>query len=305
MNTESFRCYFPQFKDIIHFASCSLAARSTAMTYAMNNMLDDMSGNILGWHNFEKEIFALKNNVAKFIGASAEQIAIMPNASVAAYQIASTLNWKEKAEIVLSDEEFPSIAHIWLAQKRNGASCHFVKGSQDANEIINAYINKISIKTKLVSIPYTSYLDGKTFPIKEISEHATSVGAKIFVDAYQAIGVEPINVKLLNCDYLIAGTMKYLLGLPGLAFLYIKSGVENDLHPQLTGWFGRKDPFSFDPQVLDFPKEASRFETGTPSVPAVYAANAGLNLLLKLDINVIKKHVSSLVDYAYKKLKRG
>jgi selenocysteine lyase/cysteine desulfurase len=116
----------------------------------------------------------------------------------------------------------------------------------------------------------------------------------MFVDVYQAAGVEPIDVDDLRCDYLVAGTLKYLLGVPGLAFLYVRAGVRHDVEPQLTGWFGRRDPFSFDPRELDFPDTARRFEVGSPSVAAAYGALAGLALLAPLDAAAVRDHVADL-----------
>ncbi|HEY4938307.1 MAG TPA: aminotransferase class V-fold PLP-dependent enzyme, partial [Actinomycetota bacterium] len=99
-----------------------------------------------------------------------------------------------------------------------------------------------------------------------------------------------------------AGSMKYLLGLPGVAFLYARDGLAEECPPQLTGWFGRVDPMAFDPFLLDFPEEARRFETGTPAVPALYAANAGLELVRGLDLHDVHAHVRALVASAVDRL---
>jgi selenocysteine lyase/cysteine desulfurase len=124
------------------------------------------------------------------------------------------------------------------------------------------------------------------------------------VDAYQAVGVLPVNVKDLDCDFLVAGSQKYLLGLPGVAFLYVRDGTVTDLDPTLTGWFGRVEPFAFDPKRLDFPASARRFETGTASVPALYATNAGLELLAGLDAKDVHRHVTELTQQAADRLIR-
>jgi selenocysteine lyase/cysteine desulfurase len=111
-----------------------------------------------------------------------------------------------------------------------------------------------------------------------------------------------VDVTELDCDYLVAGSMKYLLGLPGVAFLYARSAPAGDHDPVLTGWFGRVDPFAFDPTRLDFPAAARRFETGTTAVPAVYAANAGLRLINGLDGAAVARHVTGLVGLAAERL---
>jgi selenocysteine lyase/cysteine desulfurase len=118
----------------------------------------------------------------------------------------------------------------------------------------------------------------------------------VVVDAYQGAGVVPIDVNQLDCDYLIAGTLKYLLGSPGLAFLWVRPGLAHNENPALTGWFARTNPFAFTPQVLDYADGARRFQTGTPAIPAVYAAAAGLALINETDTTEVFQHVSALAD---------
>jgi selenocysteine lyase/cysteine desulfurase len=160
------------------------------------------------------------------------------------------------------------------------------------------YAAAIDARTGLVSVPMVAYRNARRLPVREVTDAAHASGARVLVDAYQAVGVEPVDVDELGCDYLVAGGLKYLLGLPGVAFLYARETPLGDLAPQLTGWFGRVDPFAFDPHQLDFPEQARRFETGTPAVPALYAANAGLALIGGLDLHAVRRHVASLVEVA-------
>lgn len=293
---------FPQLADRAYLAACSLGPRSVALDRAMAAMLDAMQRDESAWSAFEAQVQQLRTRLANLIGARVDQIALMPNASVGAYQVVSTLRWDERPSLLYSDQEFPSIAHVWLAQKARGAQPQSIRNAGRHADIAAQYAERIDRDTKFVSIPHTCYLDGKTLPLKQIAARARSVGAKVFVDAYQAVGVQAVDVGELDCDYLVGGAMKYLLGLPGLAFLFVRDGLDNDLDPQLTGWFGRKRPFDFDAATLDFANCATRFETGTPSIPSIYAANAGLGLISALDPHRVEEHVASLIEYACEKL---
>jgi selenocysteine lyase/cysteine desulfurase len=294
--------YFPQLADRVYLAACSLGARSVVLDCAMAAMLDTMRHDEPAWPAFESEVQQVRTRLAKLIGARVDQIALLPNASVAAYQVVSTLRWDEQPALMYSDQEFPSIAHVWLAQRARGARPESIRNVGRHADMAAQYAERIDRNTKFVSIPHTGYLDGRTLPVKRIAACARSVGAKVFVDAYQAVGVQAVDVGELDCDYLVGGAMKYLLGMPGLAFLFVRDGLGNDIDPQLTGWFGRKRPFDFDATTLDFPDGASRFETGTPSIPSIYAANAGLGLVGGLEPHSVQEHVASLVDYASEKL---
>lgn len=282
LSPARFRAQFPAMGEQIHLAGCSLGARSTAVQAALDRMvgmLDDGAG---AWDAYEREAERARRGFAALIGADPSQIALVPNASTGAYQIVSTLSLAERDVIVTSEEEFPSVAHVWQAQRRRGARVRFA----------DSFAAGFDARTALVSVPLVTFARGAVMPVGDIAEVAHRAGAPVFVDAYQAAGVLPIDVQELDCDYLVTGASKYLLGLPGIAFLYAR--VPTELDPVLTGWFGRVNPFAFDPRGLDFPPTARRFEIGTPAVPAVYAANAGLGLLDALDAQDVARHVAAL-----------
>jgi selenocysteine lyase/cysteine desulfurase len=259
-------------------------------------MLDTISGDRDPWHTFEDEVDRVRLGFAELIGARPEQVALVPNASVGAYQAVSTIDMSTRRRIVTVDEEFPSLGHVWLAQRPRGAEVVYATDATD-------YPNLIDERTALVSVPLVTYREARVLPASAVAAAAHAHGARVLVDAYQAAGVVDIDVAELDCDYLVAGSMKYLLGLPGLAFLYARDLPAGDHEPALTGWFGRTDPFAFDPRRLDFPPTARRFETGTVAVPAVYAANAGLGLIAGLDPARVRQHISSLVALTAERLK--
>ncbi|MDN3576669.1 aminotransferase class V-fold PLP-dependent enzyme [Chitinimonas viridis] len=265
-------------------------------------MFEAMRGDGLAWPIFEEEVHTLRQRIAQLIGAKPEQIALMPNASTGTYQVASTLAWSDRPGLVHASHEFPSIAHVWLAQTARGAQPVSVDCTDGHAAILANYLTAIGPDTRLVSVPLASYAEGKRLPVTEIGLAARNAGARLFVDAYQALGVADVNVDALGCDYLVGGCMKYLLGLPGVAFLYVREACGNDIDPQLTGWLARRAPFDFNPSLLDYPDTATRFETGTPPIPAIYAANIGLSLLLQLEVMAIESHVASLVEYATRQL---
>ncbi|MFI1568162.1 aminotransferase class V-fold PLP-dependent enzyme [Streptomyces sp. NPDC020490] len=287
----AFRRRFPVLERRVHLAGCSLGPRSLDLDEAMARMLDAMADGGAPWELFEEEVRRSREAFAALIGARPDQVAVVPNASVGAYQVASALEWRDRPRVVTSTLEFPSVAHVWLAQRPRGAEVVHAETAEQYEELTGE-------RTGLVSVPLIGYQDAERLPAERIARTAHAAGADVFVDAYQAVGVTPVDVTRLDCDYLVAGTMKYLLGLPGLAFLYVRDPDRMPRRPRLTGWFGRVDPFAFDPRVLDFAPTAARFETGTPAVPACYAAGAGLGLVRSLDAGAVHAHVLDLTDLA-------
>jgi selenocysteine lyase/cysteine desulfurase len=292
---RAFRSRFPLLERKVHLAACSLGPRSDDMDAALAQMLEDMASGGAPWGLFEQQVEEARARFAALIGASTDQVAVVPNASVGAYQVASGFDWRCRSRIVTSAAEFPSVAHVWLAQAAGGADIVFADSPAREADVVDEQV-------ALVSVPLISFRDGERQPVADLARRAHDAGALVFVDAYQAVGVERVDVRQLDCDYLVAGTMKYLLGLPGLAFLYVRSPEDVDLTPRLTGWFGRIDPFAFDPRLLDFPADARRFQTGTAAVPACYGSNAGLRLIDGLDLDDVHEHVLALTALADERL---
>jgi len=297
----SFRSQFPMLTDTVHLASCSQGAASLRLIAALEEFQWSMRSHGAPWDQWMAQVETARRMFAGLIGAAPDEIAIVSCASEGAYQVASTLDWYSRSVIVSTDLEFPSIAHVWLAQGRRDAKVRFVP-AHDGLVCAEDYVAAIDETTGLVSVPLASYRGGVRLPVAETVAAARAAGARVFIDAYQAAGVLPIDVNALGCDYLVAGALKYLLGVPGIAFLYARAGLADDLNPALTGWFGRANPFAFDPRTLDFPPTARRFETGTPAVPSAYGAVAGLATLADADIAAIDGHVRRLASLCHERL---
>jgi selenocysteine lyase/cysteine desulfurase len=98
-----------------------------------------------------------------------------------------------------------------------------------------------------------------------------------------------VDVRALDVDFLTCGAHKFLMGIPGIAFLYVRRGLIDRLEPAFTGWFGREDIFAFDPKRLDWAPTANRFEMATPPVVNAYVAGAGIRLIREIGPEAIRE----------------
>src|SRR5690606_29261049 len=157
--------------------------------------------------------------------------------------------------------------------------------SQDNFEVnfitpsLETYEKAISEKTILTSAPYVSYYNGEILDLKTLTKIAHNNGSLVFVDAYQAVGQSHIDVKKFKIDFLAAGMQKYMLGIPGIAFLYVKKEVANQMTPKITGWFGQSNPFSFKIQEVDYAAGARRFDSGTFPMINGFASASAIKIL--------------------------
>ena len=219
------------------------------------------------------------------------------SASSGADSIASALDFGGRRKVVLGDQEYPTMAQIWLAQERRGARVEFVR-SRNACPTPEEYSEAIDQETLLVPLTHVSFRNGSSLAVKEITEIAHSSGAYVLLDDYQCTGTRPINVKELNVDFLVTGMVKYMLGPPGIAFIYIREDLIPRFRPYVTGWFGRQDPFSLDITKVDYADSARRFETGTFPVGAIYASLAALSVMSSVESATIERQISALMRRA-------
>jgi len=183
-----------------------------------------------------------------------------------------------RRRLVSTEAEFPSVSHVWMAHQKYGLEVDWVP-VRDQIVHLEDYDAHLDDRTLLLSATHGYYQNGFTQDLAAIAAKAHQHGAVVFVDAYQTLGTQPVDVKKLDIDFLAAGNLKYLLGAPGIAFLYVRESLLDRLHPAVTGWFGREDPFSFAPRSLDWAPTAARFDTGTPPVINAYIARAGMAVI--------------------------
>jgi len=122
----------------------------------------------------------------------------------------------------------------------------------------------------------------------------------LLVDSYQCLGTEPVDVKKMNIDILTSGNLKYLFGIPGIAFLYVNKELIPKFRPTVTGWFGQTNPFLFQTRYNDWSETASRLDTGTPPVMNAYAVREGMKIINEVGVERIKDRIDMLSAYALK-----
>ena len=149
-------------------------------------------------------------------------------------------------------------------------------------------VEAIDERTLLVPVTHVLYKTGEIQDVEAIVERAHEVGALVVLDAYQSVGTVPLDVTALGVDFAVGGSVKWLCGGPGAAWLYVRPDLAATLEPALTGWQAHARPFAFEPEQ-DYAEGAARFLTGTPNVPALYAATAGYDVVEEVGVERIRE----------------
>lgn len=293
---DTWRQEFPGLKKNTYLNTVSLGQLSRRSRSAINRFLDlwEERGASAWYSYWLKEVDGLRREFARLIGASVDEVAILPNISSALAAVSSSLSFEQRKRVVSCELDFPTITHHFLAKKSQGVEAHILASSDQVGVPLEAFEEAIDKQTALVATCRVYFTSGYIQDVRAIAEMAHHKGALCLIDDYQGTGQVPIDVKQAGVDFLVTGGLKWLIGGPGVAYLYVRRELIPELQPSVAGWFGHRRQFDFDPYTLEFREDAQRFEAGTPSVAAVYAAKAGLEIINEIGSHNLRERTAFL-----------
>src|ERR687885_774677 len=222
------------------------------------------------------------DQVGRIIGAAPGTTVMHQNVAVAEAIVLSCFRPVDprRNRVVYEEGNFPSVRYLYQAQPE----LEVVAVSDD-----EAIVDAIDERTLLVPITHVLFKTAEIQDVAAIVRRAHAAGAYVVLDAYQSAGIVPLDVTALDVDFAVGGSVKWLCGGPGNGWLYVRPDLAERLAPTFTGWQAHARPFAFEPE-LEYAEGATRFLTGTPNVPALYAATPGYDLIEEIGVERIRKN---------------
>lgn len=300
----NYRDEFPGLKECTHMLSHSLGAMPSRAQTMMQTYLEQWQ-NQTSWMHWLPFVDTFGNKVAHVLGVDPGSIFFHQNCTTAQAVVASCFDWRgARNKIVCSALDFPTQLYLWQAQSKLGANVEIVPAAEDGFRFsLDRFIEAIDENTRIVSVSHVFYQSSEIADIETICKHAHQKGAWVLVDCYQSAGTLPLNLKNTGVDFACGGSVKWICGGPGAAYLYVRPDLRNQLNPTLTGWFGHASPFAFEPPPVRYAETAWRMANGTPPMPALYAAASGWEIIDEIGTPQIRtnslrqtQHLIDLVD---------
>lgn len=287
-STASIRGEFPLLESSVYLNSNSSGATPRAAKAA----LDDYWRTVENWRDgvWERWWDVLgrhANSIAGLLGAPAGSVICDTNLSTLFGRVMSCFDYRDRPRVVTSDLEFPSIPFIVRAFGRYGAVPVIVPSRDGAEIDVEGIIAAIDERTQLVCLSHATFATGALLDVAPIVRRAHEVGALVVLDAYQSVGVLPVDVKALDLDFVLGGAHKWLCGSYESAFLYVRPQLLPWLEPAVTGWIATADPLSFAPPS-GWAETARRFAGGTPAVLPTLFSRPGLAIVRDLGLETIR-----------------
>ena len=289
-----FRPEFPILEKTTYLISNSLGAMPRAAARALAEYAETWATRGVrawaeGWWEMSADV---GDEIAPLIGASSRTVTMLPNVTVAAAVLLSSLDFRPpRNRIVMVDGEFPTVRYLCeTLGPRLGAEVVVVPspGGDGLAADESRIRDSIDDRTALVAVSHVLFKSAFVLDVPAVAEKCRREGALLALDAYQSVGTIPVDVDALGVDVLLGGVLKWLCGGPGGAFLWVRPDLRLRLRPALTGWMAHPAPFDFDPPPRRWRDDAFRFLLGTPAVPALYTAREGPRLVRKAGIDAIR-----------------
>jgi kynureninase len=283
----AYRDRFPILRDCTYLINHSLAAMPAAvedrlLEYARMWRERGIRAWGEGWWEMPVTI---GDQLGRILGGDPGTIVMHQNVTVAeevvlsCFRNAALRDGGTRNRVVYEEANFPSVRYLYQAQPDLE-----VVAVEDDRAIVDA----IDERTLLVPISHVLFKNAEIQDIEPIIRRAHEVGAHVVLDCYQSAGVVPFDLTALGVDFAVGGSVKWLCGGPGAGWLYVRPDLAERLEPTFVGWQGHARPFAFEPE-LEYAAGARRFLTGTPNVPALYAASAGYDVIEELGVERIRE----------------
>jgi kynureninase len=237
------------------------------------------------------------NEIAPLIGASENEVVMMPNVSLAQSAVVSAMDFSGSRDtIVMTALDFPSVRYVVAELAKRFGARVVVVPSEDGMTVNQQQLHAaIDERTKLVAVSHVAFRSAFILDIDALCRHAHSVGALVSLDAFHSVGVVPIDVKKSGADFLAGGVLKWLCGGPGACFLYVSPEVRDELAPALTGWMAHSRPFAFE-DTMEYAESPFRWLNGTPAIPALYSAIEGPRIVREAGVGRIREKSIRLTE---------
>jgi kynureninase len=296
---------FPILEGTVYLISNSLGAMPRAAARSLQEYADTWAARgVRAWAEGWWELpVRLADRLAPILGSGPGEVSFQPNVTLAAAVVLSCFDFAgRRRKIVYSAMEFPSLIYLCEAERARGAETAVVESDDRIRIDLARLLAAIDRETLVVVVSHVLFRSAFIQDAAAIVRRAHEVGAYVILDVYQSAGTVPLDVRALGADFVVGGCLKWLCGGPGAAFLYVRPDLLPRLRPSLTGWMAHESAFAFETGAIRFRDDAFRFLNGTPAIPALYAARAGLEIIAEIGVEAIRAkslgQVARLIDLA-------
>ncbi|MGF1469490.1 MAG: aminotransferase class V-fold PLP-dependent enzyme [Sandaracinaceae bacterium] len=296
---------FPDLEPFAYLAHAGISPPSTEVRRAVEAVLASYARRgIDAVGDWMPQRARLRERLARLLGVRPEDVAFVANTTTSVIATAQSIPWRRGDRILCFRGEFPTNVTPWQqAAALYGLDVRFLDAEALATDEGLAAVDRVLAEgVRLVAVSAVQFQTGLRMPLEGLVDRAHAAGAEVFVDAIQALGAVPLDAGRLGVDYLGCGSHKFLMGLEGVGFLYVRPDRQEAFVPRLAGWLSHEEPvaFLFEPGRLRYDRPLRPapgvLEAGAPNVVGLAALEASIALIERLGVEAIHGHIQRYLD---------
>lgn len=284
------RAEFPALERSVYMVSHSLGAMPRRAYDYLKQYADLwVDKGINAWDDWLPEVDRAAERVGRIINAPKGTMVMATNVSQIQALVASCLEYTPaRNKVVYTALNFPTVSYVWQEERRRGADVVVVPGGDGVHAPMEQLLEAIDERTLVIPISHVLFRSAAIKDVAAVVARAREVGAMVLLDCYQSTGTVPVDVTALGVDFACGGSVKWLCGGPGAAYLYVRPDRIAQFAPRNTGWFAHEKPFAFTMPDQRYASGIWRYMAGTPAVAALYQARAGAEIVAEIGVEKIR-----------------
>jgi selenocysteine lyase/cysteine desulfurase len=292
-----YREEFPILHRSTYLNSCSLGALSARAEAELADFLENWHahGASAWYEHWMGKLSALRAGVGKFTSTGGDQIALLPSTSVALAVAAESADYSQRNKVVIADLDFPTLAYQWAVKPE--VEVVVVRSRDGVGVDPEQFAEVVDERTAFLATSHVFYATGYRQDIDALADIAHDAGALCLIDGYHGVGQVATDLGSTRVDMYTTGPLKWLLGGPGLSYLWASHAMIEGMEPRITSWFAHRDQFAFDLEHFVYHDDARRFEMGTPALPTVHTSLGGQAILNEVGATRVEERNAGLADY--------
>lgn len=276
---------FPVTREWAYLDNARRGALSAPAAAAAVHYIEGLrDGGVTAWPEWQRVWDATNAAFARFIGADVSEIQFLVNATEAFARVTLGIDWKPGDHAVVPARDYPGVVRPLLDLRRRGVEVALVPDRDDGSRPVADLLDAIRPHTRLVAASWVDFRTGWKLDAQALARGCRERGVLSFIDAVQAVGAMPVDMRELGCDFATFAIRKYLCGLDTLGALYVRRESLQCLQPHTQGLFSVENPFDFERMEQPLAPGSKRFALGTPAMVQVYSLQAALELYGRHDV---------------------
>jgi len=233
---------------------------------------------------------------ARLIHADPAEVTFIKNTCEGINYVANGIAWLTGDNVVSTNMEFPANVYPWMNLESRGVTLKRVP-EEDGRVPFDRIAAAIDKRTRVVAVSAVQWSNGFRMDLARLGDLCRDRGVLLFVDAAQALGVHPVDVKGMRIDFLAAGGHKWLVSPEGIGVFYCSRELIGHLRPSEPGYMSMKHGYEASEARIDFHEDARRFDSGVYNLAGICALGASIKLLLDVGIENIQYQVKQHTDF--------